>query len=393
LDTKQKKVMVIGGGIAGLTAAWEMARKNIAVDIVEKTGFLGGHAIGYSCKATDECQQCGACSVEAMLKNVIHEPLITVHLGLQVEKINKNGQFEVSLKTGDVDNPNNEKCTGAYETAPMDCAAARGYSRHNAVFCDTKGRLDPEKAGRAENLAVDAIILASGFQPFAAEKKPTYNYGIFDNVITGMDLERCKRAYGELFRPSDKRVPEKVAFIQCVGSRDERLGNLWCSQACCPYALRSAEALKYKYPDMDITVFYMDIQNTGKDYSEFYEKCSENLNFVRTIPVDMYKTEDDKIQTRFMDDEGKPAEGIFDLVVLSIGITPGADNKELTEILGIDLDKDGFFQTADMLSPTMSAKKGIFIAGTAQGPKTIEVSMAHAGQAAREAIRFIREAK
>jgi heterodisulfide reductase subunit A len=81
LDTKQKKVMVIGGGIAGLTAAWEMARKNIAVDLVEKAGFLGGHAIQYSCKATDECQQCGACSVEAMLKNVVAEPLIPVPVG------------------------------------------------------------------------------------------------------------------------------------------------------------------------------------------------------------------------------------------------------------------------------------------------------------------------
>jgi heterodisulfide reductase subunit A len=393
LDTKQKKVMVIGGGIAGLTAAWEMARKNIAVDLVEKAGFLGGHAIQYSCKATDECQQCGACSVEAMLKNVVAESLITVHLGAQVETVNKNGRFEISLKDSDLDHPDDAKCTGAYEKAPMDCAAARGYSRHNALFYDADGRLDPEKAGKTEKLAVDAIILASGFQPFAAEKKATYNYGIFDNVITGLDLERCKRSYGDILRPSDKRVPEKIAFIQCVGSRDERLGNLWCSQACCPYALRSAQALKYKYPDMDITIFYMDIQNTGKDYTKFNDKCREDLNFIRTIPVDMYKTEDDKIRTRFMDDEGKPTDGIFDLVVLSIGITPGADNHQLTEILGIDLDADGFFQASDMLSTTISAKSGIFIAGTAQGPKTIAVSMAHAGQAAREAIRFVREAK
>ncbi len=385
--------MVIGGGIAGLTAAWEMARKNIAVDLVEKSGFLGGHAIQYSCKATDECQQCGACSVEAMLKNVVNEPLITVHLGTQVETVNKNGRFKISLKNSGPVHPDDVKCTGAYEAAPTDCAATRGYSKHNAVFYDADGRLNPEKTGKTEELAVDAIIVASGFQPFAAGKKSTYNYGIFDNVITGLDLERCKRAYGGILRPSDKRVPEKVAFIQCVGSRDERLGNLWCSQACCPYALRSAEALKYKYPDMDITVFYMDIQNTGKDYTKFYDKCRENLNFIRTIPVDMYKTEDDKIQTRFMDDEGKPMDGVFDLVVLSIGITPGADNKELTEILDIDLDTDGFFEASDMLSPTKSAKAGIFIAGTAQGPKTIAVSMAHAGQAAREAIRFVREAK
>lgn len=392
MKTENKKVMVIGGGIAGLTAAWELARQDMEVDLVEKADFLGGYAIQYSCKATDECQQCGACAVEKMLKNVIGESRIHVHLATRVENISRNGRFEVQLKPSPADRDMGS-CGADYAAAPLDCSAVRGYSKHNAAFYGADGRLDPEKAGMVETLSADAIILATGFTPFAAEKKPTYNYGLFDNVITGLDLERCKRATSGIVRPSDGKVPEKIAFIQCVGSRDERLGNLWCSQACCPYALRSARSLKYKHPEMDITVFYMDIQNAGKAYSRFYESCKEELNFIRAIPVDMYQTEDDRIETRYMNDEGLPVQEVFDLMVLSVGITPGEDNQQLAELLGIELDQDGFFQGADILNKTVTSQQGIFIAGTAQGPKVIPASMAHAGQAAREAMKFVREAK
>lgn len=395
MKIEDKKVMVIGGGIAGLTAAYEMARQGVDVDLVEKADFLGGYAIQYACKATDECQQCGACSVEKMLKNVVETPGINIHLATQVEKVSGSGPFTVTLKSGlspDAERTSG-KCGDSYADNPRDCAAAWGYSKHNAGFYDAAGKLDPAKSGAVDSLTVDAIVVASGFKPFAAEQKPTYNYGKMDNVITGLDLERGKRAMGTVVRPSDGKVPETIAFIQCVGSRDERLGNLWCSQVCCPYALRTAGALKHKNPDMDITVFYMDIQNAGKSYPQFYEKCKEEMRFVRAIPVDMYKTEDDKIQTRYMDDDGRPVEDVFDLMVLSVGITPGADNRKLAEILGIGLDQDGFFQSTDMLNKALTSRQGVFMAGTIQGPKTIADSMTHAGQAAREAMKFVGEAK
>ncbi len=383
--------MVIGGGIAGLTAAWEMAQQGITVDIVEKADFLGGYAIQYSCKATDECQQCGACSVEKMLQNVMGESKINVHLTTQVEKIIGDGPFEVTLKpveNGDVTR-NAGTCGDDYASTPVECSAARGYSKNNAALYDASGKLDSQKAGKAETLTVDSIIVASGFKPFNAELKSTYNYPAYENVITGLDLERCKRASNGIVRPSDNKVPEKVAFVQCVGSRDERLGNLWCSQVCCPYALRTAKSLKHKNPDMDITVFYMDIQNASKGYSQFYDGCKEELNFIRAIPVDVYKTEDDKIRTRYMDEEGLPVDGVFDLMVLSVGITPGPDNQQLSEILGVELDQDGFVKNTDILNRALTSKTGIFVAGTVQGPKTIAASMAHAGQAAREAIKFV----
>jgi heterodisulfide reductase subunit A len=359
------------------------------VELIEKTCFLGGHAIQFCCKATDECVTCGACSVEDMLCNVINEHRIKVHLATEVEKINKNGKFSVSMKKS------------SPQTDGVEGGIAKGYSKNNSplfVVVDKKSCKDiPDGAVEFDHIElikkiddIDAVILASGFKPFNAERKGTYGYHKFNNIVTGLDLESIIRKNGAVVRPSDGKEPKSVAFIQCVGSRDENLGNLWCSQVCCPYALRMAEQAKYKNSDIDITIFYMDIQNTGKNFPVFYEKCKSDMRFVRNIPVDIYPIEDDKLQMRYMNDEdGLPVKEVFDMVVLSIGIMPGSDNKKLSELLNIDLNKDGFFACKDKFNRTSTSKDGIFIAGTVQGPKTIAASMAHATQAAGEVKKYL----
>ena len=377
-----KKVMVIGGGIAGLTAAWELSKLNVAVDLVEKKDYLGGHAIQYCCKATEECRQCGACSVEKMLKNVVEASNINVRCGAEVDKVVRNGGFEVSLRPSAEAAPAEAGgCAQSYDAEPLACAAVRKYSKNNAsVAC----------SAASADLKVDAIVLASGFAPFDAARKPTYNYGKLPNVVTGLELERGVRANGRVLRPSDGKAPQKVAFIQCVGSRDERLGNLWCSHVCCPYALRVSELMKHHNPEIEITVFYMDIQNTGNNFPSFYEKCKQDLQFVRNIPVDVYPMEDERLRMRYTTEaDGTPVDAEFDMVVLSIGIMPGADNQGMASLLGIDLNEDGFFQSADNLNRTSTASSGVFLAGTVEGPKTIAASMAHAGQAAYEAMKYL----
>ena len=389
MSTSNKKVMVVGGGIAGLTAAWELSQLDIDVELIEKTCFLGGYAIQFCCKATDECVACGACSVEDMLYNVVNEPKIKVHLAAEVEKINKNGKFSVSLKKS---SPQTDTAEGGI---------AKGYSKNNSplfVVVDKKSCKDiPDGALEFDDIEltnkikdIDAVVLASGFTPFNAEKKGTYGYNKFNNLVTGLDLEHIIRKNGKVVRPSDGKEPKAVAFIQCVGSRDENLGNLWCSQVCCPYALRMAEQTKYKNPDIDITIFYMDIQNVGKNFPVFYEKCKADMRFVRNIPVDIYPIKGDKLEMRYMnDDDGLSVKEVFDLVVLSIGIMPGSDNVQLSELLDIDLNKDGFFACKDKFNRTSTSKAGIFIAGTVQGPKAIAASMAHATQAAGEVMKYL----
>jgi heterodisulfide reductase subunit A2 len=392
LSEENKKVMVIGGGIAGLTAAWKLSTFNIDVELVEKTPFLGGHAIQYCCKATDECQQCGACSVEDMLKKVIAEPSIRVHLATEVENIKNSGRFSVDLKKS------------AWKGAPDDSGIMKGYSKNNAplhVVVDPdrsaanpdarpEGAVPLDELGFAGKIDVDAVVVASGFQAFDAQKKTTYGYNDYDNIITGLELERGKREKGAVVRPSDGALPKNIAFIQCVGSRDERLGNLWCSQVCCPYALRMAGDIKHQHPDTEVTVFYMDIQNTGKNYPSFFEKCRSEFRFIRNIPVDVFPAENGGILLRYLsEDDSAAIEEAFDLVVLSVGITPGADNTSLSEMLGIELDSDGFFEPKNKLNKTVTMKDGIYLAGTVEGPRTIAASMAHAGQAANEVTKYL----
>jgi heterodisulfide reductase subunit A len=392
LGIEDRKVLVLGGGIAGLTAAWELSRAGVAVELVEKADFLGGHAIQYACKATDACQQCGACAVESTLKKVVDAPNIRVHLAKEISAISTQNGFVASLKTAD--GADKAGCDADYAQNPEGCAAVRGWSKHNARFYTDSGKLDPAKTGGEEQLAVDAVVVATGFTPFDANIKSTYRYSELANVVTGLDLERAKRAHGKLVRPSDGQTPQKIAFIQCVGSRDERLGHLWCSQVCCPYALRSALAAKHQNPDLDVTIFYMDIQNTSNNFPAFYAQCKEGFRFVRNIPVDMYEAAEGRIRTRFMgESEGAAVDEEFDLVVLSVGIMPGSDNNALSETLGLTLNSDGFVQSGNKLNYASSGVDGIFLAGTVTGPRTIAGSMAQAGQSACDVINYLRGAQ
>jgi len=432
-----KKVVIIGGGAAGLAAARALSDSGVGVHIIEKTDFLGGHAISYTCKATDECMQCGACSVEELLKDVSNDKNITVHRSSQIEKVSDKDGCSIKLRKGPIfiDPEKCNNCGVCYEKSPVEGLVLRGYSKNNKPLyaldvnrvaeCKPLVKLCPEKAinidakTTSKTIKADAVIVASGFVPFDASQKSTYGYGKFPNVISGLDMERIKREKGSLVRPSDGLPARKIAFIQCVGSRDERLGNLWCSRVCCPYALRSARSVKHNQPDAEVTVFYMDIQNIGKEFPVFYEACHNNFQFVRSIPVDVFPVENDSLSIRFYDEDGtfgnsvpdsddKAAEQVpedaepesaagkavydtFDLLVLSIGITPNPDNLVLADLLGLDLDVDGFIKVSKELDATATKKKGIFVAGTAHQPKTIDASIAQAIQAAREALKYLGE--
>ena len=408
-----RKVLVIGGGIAGLTAAWELARLHVDVELVEKGRFLGGHAIQFCCKAADECQKCSACSVEKRLLDVIQEPRIRVHLNAQLQGVDRNGGFSYSL----VHRPlhiDPQKCTNCglcFEKCPAPGAIVRGYSKNNVplyaideshclYFQDKSCRICqdecPENAISLDQVSeqatgkADAIVVASGFQAFNPVGRPRYGYGINRNVITALELEHMLREKGEVLRPSDDAVPHSVAFIQCVGSRDHQLQHAFCSQVCCGYAMRMAEAMYHRRPDMKISIFYMDIQNCGKNFAEFYERCKDHIRFVRFMPGDIFQGEQDQLILYYGDEQdGRSVKEAFDLVVLSVGIMPAPGNAGLAEMLHLDLDKQGFFALADPLDRTSTSQQGIFLAGAAQGPKDIADSMVQAGQAAQRAAEYL----
>ena len=409
-----KNVMIIGGGIAGMTAAQELAEAGLNVDLVEKSGFLGGHAIQYTCKATSECLQCGVCSVEKMLKDVVENDKINVHLSTEIESIEKNTikknngySIKVKKSAAFIDAQKCTNCGICYDKLKENNVILQGYSKNNTpLYAINTSKIDENKIAlkevcpegaisvsdkaSSENLTADAVVVATGFTPFDPNRKSIYGYDKFPNVISGLDLERIKRQKGFLARPSDGAEVQKIAFIQCVGSRDENLGNLWCSQVCCPYALRTAESLKHQNPDLDVTIFYMDIQNTGKSFPVFYESCKNDIRFIRSIPVDIFPVGNGNLNMRLFDEaEGTPAMEEFDMVVLSIGIMPNSENEKLSAQLNIALDSDGFFANSDVLDQTSTSNDGMFIAGTAQGPKSIAASMAQAGQAASGVLKYV----
>ena len=406
------KVLVIGGGVAGLSAAVEMARFDMDVQIVDKADFMGGHAIQYTCKATDQCVKCGACMVEDMLSQAVAHPNIRLATGSKIREISKNGRFKavIDQKPAYIDS---DKCTGCslcFNECPVDGAIADGFSSHHHPFfaliednclyvkdgsCTVcrdacpENAIDLDKKPETIESHPDAVIMATGFTPFDPISKP-YGYGTFQNVVTTLELERMLRRSGRAKRPSDDKDAQRIAFIQCVGSRDAKLGHLWCSKVCCGSALRMAGLIKSRQADADLTFFYIDIQSFGKDFDQFYPAIQEDVRIIRSIPGDIYPAEENRLKVIYADTKTHQSqEEVFDLIVLSVGMTPCDGIKETAARINIPLADTGFIQAQPPAGDLVSAEEGVFIAGTAKGPMHIAESIADAGKAAWDAMKYL----
>lgn len=379
-----KKVMVLGGGIAGLSAALELSQKNIEVELVEKTCFLGGKAIGFTCKATDRCQQCGACLVEETLRDVVAQPNITIHLRTEIDSVIKNGKFKVKLKKSN--------------SIPQKDEILTGFSKYNSpykvIIGNPQGSEDGVKIdelGTEGEREVDALIIATGFTPFDPTVRATYGYKRWKNVITALELENMLRNEVKVIKPSNHQQAKKIAFIQCVGSRSKEFNSVWCSEVCCPYALRMARMIKHRYPDTEIWVFFIDIQNVGKEYSSFIEQINTELKLVNATPIDIFpQDKEDMVEVAYKDEiEDLRKLEPFDLVVLSVGIMPNGDNKEVAKKINVDLGEDGFFKEVNLMEPGLSSQEGIFLAGTTTGPKDILNTISHAKSAVCQTLTYL----
>lgn len=400
-----KNVIVIGGGVAGLSAALEMAERGVHVDLVERDDFFGGHAIRFACKATDQCVKCGACMVEKKLRLAVENPAIRLLAGSHVEKVERDGRFQVALSQKpmyiDVD-----KCTACglcYRECPQ-AAVRHGYSASTLPFfaidqdrclyvkdqsCERCQEICPERAISLERRPValsceaDAIVVATGFSPFNPVDKP-YGYGKFGNVVTSLEMEDMLRERGGPVRPQDGQAVGKMAFIQCVGSRDASVGHLWCSRICCGTSLRMARMLKHRHPKIEVTFFYIDIQTFGKDFDSVYGTVQEEMRLVRAIPGDIYEGDNGRLQVTWLDTTGSESvQEDFDLAVLSVGLMPCDGTQSVAGLLKL--------QPADWENPfgQSFSPEGVFTAGTVAGPMGIADSIADAGRAAWQVAGYL----
>ena len=238
------------------------------------------------------------------------------------------------------------------------------------------------------DLKVSAIVVAAGVDPYDASQKVEYGYRRFKNVITAKDLDEMLRYRGRLLRPSDGQLPKSVAFFQCVGSRDESIGNLYCSQVCCAYALRLIKAIRFQYPEVKATFLYMDIQPAGASFQAFLTACREDkgIRLIRSLPSKVYHSPlFDTLRVRFIDPQkGEVVEEPFDLIVLSVGMVLRREAKSVTQIFGLSLTEDGF------ITPPPS-DRGVFVTGACTGPKDIDRSILHAKSAAFLVHQYLKE--
>lgn len=409
-------VLVIGGGISGIASALELANGGLSVYLIEKEATVGGYVASFCCKATDVCSNCSVCVVPQRIKEAVTHPQISLLTNSTVQKVSGevgNFRVEITQKPQYIDAerciacglcaevcPNEPKAIHlpSFEAVPysyvLDKTCCLHFKGEDCNLCRDRcptNAIDFKRKSKSQELSVTTIIVATGFEVFNAREIGSLGYSRYPNVLTGLDLEEIFNREGTLKLASNGKEPQNIAFIQCVGSRNEE--HCYCSQVCCKYAMRFARLIKYQNPSAEVTIFYIDLQTAGKGFAEFYKECKESIRFIPGVPVEVLEAHSGELEVKFENIlEGKVNRETFDLVVLSVGIVPRKDSWDSARILGINLGDEGFFD-AKPFDFNETNVEGIFLAGTCQGPKDIPDSIAHGMAAAKRAMEVLARCK
>jgi heterodisulfide reductase subunit A len=415
--------VIVGAGIAGLQAALDLADGGYRVVMVEKEPSIGGRMISLS--KVFPTLDCASCITTPKMAASAHHDNISILTYTELDAIEGTpGEFHVraTRKPRYVDE---DACTGCRQceyacpvSVPHDFEGGFGARRavyvpfsnaipqkalidlDDCVLCGKCERVCPANcidfAQKPEEMVINAkaVVVATGYDQTPPRAKGEYGYDDIPNVITGLQMERLLAPhgpYGRVLRPSDGKVPDSIAYIQCAGSRDQSLGVSYCSRVCCMYAIKQAMLLSGSLPLADITVYYMDIRAFGKGYEEFFQNAQAmGIEFVKGKVARIREGENQSpvVRVEMIEEDGAPRERQHDLVVLSLGMVPAwAPNGRAL----VDTAKDGFINTpSPKLRPTLTDQEGIFVCGTAAGPKDIVDSIVEGGAAAMEASVFLR---
>ena len=432
-----KRALVIGGGIAGIQTALDIADAGYKVDIVEKSPSIGGRMSQLD--KTFPTLDCSACILTPKMVEAAAHENITIHTYSEVEKVSGFvGNFSVDIrkKARSVDM---SKCTGCgvcQEKCPSKKTPNefnRGLNNRSAIYtpfaqaipnvpvidreacikfktgkcgvcakvCQA-GAIDYEQKDEIITENYGAIVVATGFDTINLDKYGEYAYNESKDVITSLELERIMNAAGptkgHLERLSDGKTPKEIVFIQCVGSRcsDDR-GKPYCSKICCMYTAKHAMLIRDKYPDTNVTVFYIDVRTPGKNFDEFYRRAVEDygVNYIKGQVGKVAPQPDGSLLVHGVDLlENKQILKKADMVVLATAIEPNADVRKIATMLTASIDTNNFLAEAHpKLRPVESPTAGVFLSGVCQGPKDIPETVAQAGAAAVKVIGLLAKDK
>jgi heterodisulfide reductase subunit A len=424
---KEADVLVIGGGIAGLESALNLANMGFHILIVEKDLSIGGRMIHLS--KVFPTLDCSACITTPKVSETARHPNIKILNNSEVKHISmvENDSYFAVIEQ----KPRyviDFLCTGCQDCEiacpvvvkdeyqynlvgrkaayiPFSIASPRiaAIDLDNCILCGAcekacgPGAIDFTQETRITEISVKSIIVATGFKLFDPDRITRYGEGRFKNVVTAMQMERQlvpTRPFNTVLRPGDGKVPDKIAYVLCAGSRDATVYNPICSQICCMYSIKQAQLILGAVPMADVTIYFLHIRAFGKGFDEFYQQAKMmDVQFIKGKVGRIKELENGDLMLRYEDiATGQVKEAKHDLVVLSVGILPNMGIEELFGDEKLKLDPFNFYnQPNEMTNPFKSNLPGIFIAGTSTGPMDIPDSILSAGAAASQAARYMKQ--
>ena len=419
-------VLVVGGGIAGMQTALDLATAGFLVHVVEEKGGIGGWMSRLD--KTFPTNDCSMCILAPKLVEVGRHPNVRLRTSARLVRLEgEAGSFVATVEeTPRYIDP--ARCTGCSLCAqwcPVEAVSAydKGVGDRPAVsalfpqtvplvysidrdacigcglcaeVCAARA-VDYAQKARVERVPVGAVVLAAGFEDVPGTVRPEYGWGRFPNVVTSPQFERILAASGpyagEVIRPSDGKHPSRIAWLQCVGSRDERRGRPYCSSVCCTYATKEAVIAKEHLGRgaVDCHVLFMDMRTFGKGFEEYFNRAREDYG-VRYTRCRVGEVVEDPsthdLEVVFEDEEGRAGRERFDMVVLATGLDPPAGGRELADAAGVELDAHGFVR-AGVFGPLDTSRPGVFACGALTGPKDIPDTVASASAAAARAASVV----
>ena len=423
-----QRVVVIGGGIAGIQASLDLADMGYEVHLVERSPSIGGRMAQLD--KTFPTNDCSLCILSPKMIMCSDHENIKLHTYSEIESV--SGEFprlkvKIKEKARRIDI---NRCTGCgdciakcpvkipnefeeklstrkaiYLPFPqavprkvtIDAENCRMVTQKKCGVCKKvcqAGAVDFDQKDKIVDIDASAIIVATGFDLSDASALSQYGLGVFKDVVTSLQLERLLSASGptngQLVRPSDGTEVKKLAFVQCVGSRDEKY-HPYCSSVCCMYATKESILVREHVPDINSTIFYIDMRATGKNFQEFVTRAEKNygVRYVRSRPASVQSSSDGKGILLTYETRGLAGEQVteeFDMLVLCPALVPSKGATQLAKLLKLDLDEDQFLKSTDLRHPVDSSRKGVLLCGFAGSPMDIPESVSQAsGVAARVA--------